>query len=162
MEGLSHSFRKFINTALFWALVLTGLGLLFLVVALPVVKKRRTMELTAEQMDARNLAGCDKFDRLRKEEQALRTGDPFYLEKLARERLNMGLPGERELEITPTPEEERLRKARQDVSAPESSGLRQFCGTLDALSKDQLMRQVALILGALSIVAAVALFGRSQ
>ena len=162
MERLTHGFRRFVNAVLFWALVLAGLGLLFLVVALPVVEKRRAMELTAGQMNARNLADADRFDRLRKEEEALRSGDPFYLEKLAREKLHMGRPGEGRLDVALTPEEERRRRERETAAAPEPYGLWQLCNTLDALTRNRFMRQGALVLGALSIIAAVILFGRTR
>jgi len=158
---MSSGFRKFTNTVLFWGLALAGLGLLSMVVALPVVRKRHTMEVIAEQMTRKNARLEDDLDRLEKERTALVSADPFFVEKLAREDLHMVRPGEGQVQIIPTDTRE-IQPPPGRISPCEPVGIWRVCAALRALSEDRLLRQIALILGGLTILAAVVLFGRNR
>ena len=159
MEKIAGQFQAFVNGLLFWTLVLPGLGLLFLVVALPVVRQRETMEVMVAQMTARNVALYDQFDRLQKERAAL-LSDAFYVEKLARRELKMSRPGEMQVTITPAGYEQHRVSARQHMTTTLPVGLWKLYGVLKALAEDNLLRQAALILGGSVVIAAVLLFGR--
>lgn len=160
MERVESRTRSFVNTCLFWALTLAGIGLLFIVVALPIIKKRCTMELVSERMASRNTELLDEKDRLEKEEIALAGGDPFFVEKLAREDLNMVRPGEHEFEVTPVGAPARRHDAHRPTAEP--TAMLNICGTLEPIAENHLLRQVALVLGGLSLIAAVILFSRAS
>lgn len=161
MEKVKGDSRRTPNAYLFWALMLAGMGLLFLAVALPVTRKRHTMEVMVDQMRARNVEIYDQFDRLDKERVAL-VSDPFYVEKLARRNLNMCRPGETQVRITTTSHHRRLRSAQRHLTATRPVGLWSLYRPLAALAEDSLLRQVALLLGGFTIFAGIILFGRSE
>ena len=160
MEKVTDRLRRALSTILFWTMVLAGLGLLFLVAALPVVRQRHTMEVMVEQMTARNVALFDELDRLEKEQIAL-TGDPFYVEKLARRSLNMTREGEMQVTIVPAGYQSHRRTAERQMGTVQPVGLYRMYTTLKALAEDNLLRQVAIILGGATVIAGILLFGRS-
>lgn len=159
MEKIAGKLQAFVNGFFFWALVLPGLGLLFLVVALPVVRQRETMEVMVEQMTTRNVRLYDELDRLEKERSAL-LGDAFYVEKLARRELKMSRPGEIQVTLTPAGYERHRESAREHMTSTRPVGLWKLYGVLKALAEDNLLRQAALVLGGLMVIAAILLFGR--
>ena len=158
---MTGGFRKFINAVLFWGLALAGLGMLFMVLALPIMRKRHTMEVVVDQMTQRNDQLAGRLDRIEKERIALVSADPFFVEKLAREDLHMVRPGEGRLENIPA-ETRDVQPPTRPISPGETVGIWRVCATLRALSEDKLLRQIALILGGLTIVAAIVLFGRNR
>jgi cell division protein FtsB len=160
VEKVNGGSRGTLNALLFWALVMAGMGLLFLVVSLPVVRQRHTMEVMARQMTACNVELYDQLDRLEKERVALLC-DPFYVEKLARRNLNMCRAGEMQVNITPTSYDRRFRDAEQQLITARPLGLWRVYETLGAMVEDSILRKLALVLGGLTIVAGVVMFGRS-
>jgi cell division protein FtsB len=159
VEKIGCKLQAFVNGFFFWALALPGLALLFLVVALPVVRQRETMEVMVEQMTARNVALYDGLDRLVKERTAL-LSDPFYVEKVARRDLRMSRAGEMQVTITPAGYERHRESAQKHMTTAHPVGLWKLYGTLRALAEDNLLRQTALFLGGVVVIAAICLFGR--
>jgi cell division protein FtsB len=157
-KKVNRSGQVVVNGFFFWALTLSGMGLFFLVVVLPVVRQRETMEVMVEQMTARNVSLYDELDRLEKERAAL-LGDAFYVEKLARRELKMSRPGEMQVTITPAGYERHRQSAREHMTTTRAVGLWKLYGVLKALAEDNLLRQAALVLGGLTVIAAILLFG---
>ena len=161
MDKVRHNSGRFLNAVLFWALTAAAMGLLFLVTGLPVIRQRHTMEVMVEQMTARNVALYDRLDRLEKERVAL-LSDPFYVEKLARRNLNMCRAGEMQVRVTPTSYDRQRRTAERHITTTQPVGLSRLYGSMGALAEDRLLRRAALILSALTGIAALVLFGRGQ
>ncbi len=160
MEKALKLLRYVLHGVLFWMLTLAGLGLLFLVLGLPLVRQHQTMETMAEQMEARNLALRGSVERLLSERDAL-LYDPFYVEKVARRDLNMTRRGEEQVQIVPASFTRHRITAESHISTSHPVGLWRIYGTLRVLAEDGLIRQIALILAGVTVIAGVLLFGRS-
>ena len=157
---MNEKCRGVLQHLLFWTLVLVGTGLLFLVVALPVLRQRHTMEVMVEQMSARNGALYGQLDHLEKERTAL-VSDPFYIEKLARRDLKMCRAGEMQVGVMSAGYEQHRMSAEEHVTTARPVGLWRFYGSLSVIAEDSLLRHAAIVLGALTVIAGVLLFGRS-
>ena len=160
MEKALNILRVVLNGVLFWMLTLAGLGLLFLVLGLPLVRRHQTMETMSQQMETRNQALRSDVERLLAERDAL-LYDAFYVEKVARRDLNMSRRGEDEVRVLPASFTTHRATAEQQINTSHPVGLWRLYGTLRVLAEDSLIRQVAVILGGLAVIAAVLLFGRS-
>jgi len=150
--------QGFLQHLLFWTLVLAGTGLLFLVVALPVLRQRHTMEVMAEQMCARNDALCGQIDHLEKQRTAL-VSDPFYVEKLARRDLKMCRAGEMQVGVIPADYEQHRISAEEHMTSARPVGLWRLYGSLSVIAEDSLLRHAAIVLGGLALIAGILLFG---
>ncbi|HUW57313.1 MAG TPA: septum formation initiator family protein [Planctomycetota bacterium] len=159
MGKVTDGSRDVLNTLLFWTLILATLGLLFLVTGLPVIRQRHTLDVMVEQMTARNVVLYDQVDRLDRQRVAL-VNDPFYIEKLARRRLNMCRPGETQFTITPTTYDGHRLSAERHISGADPVGLWRLYGSLGAIAEDRMLRRAALVLSALTGIGALVLFGR--
>lgn len=160
MAKVTDEKRNPLHAVFFWALIFAGIGLLFLVVGLPVVRHRHTMDVVVEQMTGRNVALYGQLDRLKKERLAL-LGDPFYVEKLARRNLHMRRAGEMQVGVTPTTYSRHLRDAQHHITTTPPVGLWRVYETLNALAEDSLFRRIAVGLALLTVIAGFLLFGRT-
>ncbi len=151
---------RFFQGVLFWMLTVAGLGLVFLVLGLPLVRQQQTMETMASQMEARNFALRTDVDRLLRERDAL-LYDAFYVEKVARRDLSMSRKGEEQFKILPAGYESHRMTAEQHINTSHPVGLWRLYGLLHVLAEEGLIRQIAVILGGVAVIAAVLLFGRS-
>jgi cell division protein FtsB len=160
VEKVTDYLRWIVQGVLFWVLTVTGLALLALVLILPLVRQHQTMDIMVQQMQARNDKLNADATRLLSERDAL-LYDAFYVEKLARRDLNMTRKGEEQVSIIPATYDRYRVSAESHINTANPVGLWRLYGMLHVLAEDTLIRQVAVILGGLTVISAILLFGRA-
>lgn len=152
-ENLTRITDKHLNRIMFWVLAIGGTGAIFLVSVVPLVADNQEISTRIERLQERSELLRNRVAELQREHYAA-LHDPFYIELVARTELYLLKPGEEVLRVSKTSSSP-LAARRQDPGRDlELAG--RLAGTVQ-LSPGY--RWTGFVLGVLSLVAALCLFG---
>jgi len=155
-KGLARVTAKHLDRLMFWLLALGGTGAIFLVTVVPLREEYQTLSGRVERLREQSKHLEDRIAELQTEHLAA-LHDPFYVELVARTELYLVKPGEEVVRTTKSSSSP-LRASMRDTGR----GLEPSDRLVETVSVSPGDRWVGFVLGVLSLVAALCLFGQES